>query len=259
MDLIAGPFFGEFGWELCAWQGVIRVMSKNYDHTIVYGLPGHQYLYEDFMDEYIEFDPKGTEPNMWMNNGDNFELPMHHRGSRWIKPQQFVGLPDSPRQEFIKFGAGGERTMVAYHARNLTKYGSGYMNWDLKSWHELLDHYSNVICIGTKTGSDYAGGVDIRGSSLEETCDALSKCSVLIGPSSGAIHLGSLCGTPHVVWSGHVRNKLRYEEWWNPLNTPVRVICPENGPWDKKEEWQPTPKEIIDEVYLLQDTKEIAV
>ena len=30
--LIAGPWVGEFGWELAAWQGYIRALSKNFDH-----------------------------------------------------------------------------------------------------------------------------------------------------------------------------------------------------------------------------------
>jgi len=34
--LIAGPFLGEFGWELMQWQGYIRQLSKFYKNTIVY-------------------------------------------------------------------------------------------------------------------------------------------------------------------------------------------------------------------------------
>ena len=34
-QLIAGPFLGEFGWELMQWQGYLRQMSKFYKHVIV--------------------------------------------------------------------------------------------------------------------------------------------------------------------------------------------------------------------------------
>lgn len=250
IDLIAGPFVGELGWELCAWQGVLRAIAPQHKRVIIYGKPGHQYLYEDFMDEYIEFDSKGTEPNMWMNNGAKFTLSPHHKRALWIKPQQFFFRPNPPEQIYSRYGVNAERTVIAYHARNLEKYGSGYMNWDIGNWKELIGRYSDrdIICIGSKDGADYAGGEDLRGASLEETCKALSRCSVLVGPSSGAMHLGSLCNTPHVVWSGHIVNKLRYEEWWNPFHTPVKTICPEHSPWDSKILWQPQPRDIAEQM-----------
>lgn len=250
IDLIAGPFAGEFGWELCAWQGVLRAMAPQYKRVIIYGQPGHQYLYEDFMDEYVEFVPQGKEPNMWMNEGTRFVLPSHHKRALWIKPQQFAFRNNAPEQVFMRYGINAKRTAVAYHARSLKKYGSDYMNWGDRNWKELLERYSDkdIVCIGSKDGADYAGGEDLRGASLQETCDALSRCSVLVGPSSGAIHLGSLCATPHVVWSGHYKNKGRYEEWWNPFHTPVKAICPEHSPWDAKIMWQPKPLEIAKEI-----------
>ncbi len=250
MDLIAGPFIGEFGWELCAWQGVIRAMAPNYDKVMIYGKPGHQYLYEDFMDEYFEFEPQGVQPNMWMNEGTKFMLPEFHKNACWIKPQQFSLMANAPEQVFFRYGVNAERTAIAYHARSLDKYGSGYMNWADDNWKELIERYpkTDVVCIGTKDGASYLGGEDLRGASLEETCKVLSRAAVLVGPSSGAIHLGSLCATPHVVWSGHYRNKSRYEDLWNPFKTPVKAICPASSPWDGKILWQPEPYEIAAEI-----------
>ena len=46
--LIAGPWCGEFGWELMSWQGRIRELSRSYDETIVCSDDGHQALYADF-------------------------------------------------------------------------------------------------------------------------------------------------------------------------------------------------------------------
>ena len=253
IDLVAGPWIGEFGWELCAWQGVIRAMAPQYKKIIIYGRPGHQYLYEDFANEYVEFTPQGTDPNMWMNDGTKFEFVIQHKRALWIKPQQFSFMPNAPEQVYSRYGINAERTAIAYHARSLEKYGSGYMNWDSKNWKDLIDRYSNkdVICIGAKEGASYAGGEDLRGASLEATCNALSRCSVLVGPSSGAMHLGSLCNTPHVVWSGHIKNKVRYETYWNPFNTPVTAICPEHSPWDAQIIWQPKTREIADEMEKL--------
>ena len=33
--LIAGPFLGEFGWELMQWQGYLRQLAKFYKREIV--------------------------------------------------------------------------------------------------------------------------------------------------------------------------------------------------------------------------------
>ena len=41
--LLAGPWVGEFGWELFCWQGFLRKLSKQYDKVITIeeqNLPG---------------------------------------------------------------------------------------------------------------------------------------------------------------------------------------------------------------------------
>ena len=45
--LIAGPFAGEFGFELMAWQAHVRKLRQNYKKTYVITFPGREYLYED--------------------------------------------------------------------------------------------------------------------------------------------------------------------------------------------------------------------
>jgi hypothetical protein len=252
MDLIAGPWVGEFGWELFAWQGVLRNMAEGYKRIIIYGRPGHEALYADFMDEYREFIPQGNEPNMWLNEGTTIEVPRHDKRALWIQPQQLAFMPNAPQQAFIRYGGEKQRNgVLVYHARYLDKYGSDYMNWGKDNWEKLLERYGPIICIGSKGGALYAGGEDMRGAPLFEVIDLLAEAETLVGPSSGPIHLGSLCGTPHVVWSGHIVNKGRYENWWNPLKTRVRTIMPEDSPWTEKKQWQPTPDEVAEEVAQL--------
>ena len=44
------------------------------------------------------------------------------------------------------------------------------------------------------------------------------------------MHLASLCGTPHVVWTNRKiyrmgkSSRQKYESWWNPLGTPVAIL-----------------------------------
>jgi len=70
--LLAGPWVGEFGWELFCWQGYIRKLSKNYNKTYIITRKGNEFLYEDFIDGYFNYDPiKNKILNAW--NCDNID------------------------------------------------------------------------------------------------------------------------------------------------------------------------------------------
>ena len=60
--LFAGPWVGEFGWELFCWQAYIRSLSKFYDKTICISNNHSKFLYDDFCDRFIEFSCN-IEPN----------------------------------------------------------------------------------------------------------------------------------------------------------------------------------------------------
>lgn len=56
MRYFAGPFIGEFGWELCYWQGWLRKIKKDFlqkDELIICSYPGRYPLYE-FADKFLE-------------------------------------------------------------------------------------------------------------------------------------------------------------------------------------------------------------
>ena len=253
IDLIAGPWIGELGWELGAWQGVLRAMAPQYKRVVVYGRPGHQYLYEDFMDEYVDFTPQGCEPNMWMNKGTRFVLPEHHKNALWVKPQQLSLMPNAPEQVFARYGVDGicEGFDIVCHARSLNKYKSDYINTDLESWQDILSPFAHlsIASIGTIDGADHIPGtVDMRGISLSDLADVLAGSGVLIGPSSGPMHFGSLCKIPMVVWSGYARSRYRYESAWNPFESKVTVIDDPRDSWGEQKPWQPDHEIVVDEV-----------
>ena len=50
--LYAGPWKGEFGWELCGWNPAVRSLAKQYDRVVVASHAASEYLYE-FADEFI--------------------------------------------------------------------------------------------------------------------------------------------------------------------------------------------------------------
>jgi hypothetical protein len=52
----------------------------------------------------------------------------------------------------------------------------------------------------------------------------LANADIVIGPSSGPMHLASLCGAPHVTWTDKASTKRRYLGGWNPHKTPCIVL-----------------------------------
>lgn len=251
--LYAGPWIGEFGWALFGWQGVLRYLAKDYDRVIILGADGLQPLYEDFAYAYLPMEHSGTAPSEWGNNKEiEMRAPLRNKGDAWIGPQQLTLMPNAPKQKFIQYGKEDLASAydLVYHSRALNKYGSDYVNYSDKQWQGLLKNFegSKIACIGTVDGASHHGGDDLRGVPLRETMDILRNSRVVIGPSSGPMHLAALCGIPTVVWSGFKRSAERYKKEWNPFNTPVVVVEDKNFAWDKKGPWGPTHQEILSAV-----------
>jgi hypothetical protein len=187
----------------------------------------HNYLYEDFATDIVNYDPESEQTNMWMCEDWVFNYPKGY--DLIIKPQDCREF----KQEFIKYGKKGKASYdILIHARSTDKYKTGYRNWSEKSWDEFVESYPDVsiASIGTRKGALHIDNTDdMRGLPLDKLCDLMVSSDVLVGPSSGPMHLGSLCGTPHVTWSpvdrdGVMSNKERYEEVWNPHDTPVTFL-----------------------------------
>jgi ADP-heptose:LPS heptosyltransferase len=180
---------------------------------------------------------------MWMCEGQSYKY--NGKYDITIKPDNYMGYD----QEFIKLGESGvHRYNLVIHARNTGKCGTSYRNWDNEHWEEFLDKilaefpWFSVACIGTKEGALRIRGInDERDLPLKDLCNLMTNSTVLVGPSSGPIHLGSLCGLPHVTWSPKetmsiTPNKERYEKYWNPLKTPVTFL---------EGSWNPDVKDVV--------------
>jgi len=82
--------------------------------------------------------------------------------------------------------------------------------------------------------------------------DNMAATRLVVGPSSGPMHLASLCGTPHLVWTDQIRysaiqvnNRKRYETLWNPFCTPCWVLDTQG--------WAPLPSFVLEEIlYCLE-------
>lgn len=257
-SLYAGPWVGEFGWELFCWQGHLRHKSKGFDQCFVACKRGHEVLYKDFAqtfplevscEEADMWDCKGYQPPKFeqifkrsLNKNDVY-YPSKKAVLRYDHTHRLDNEPIFARfkeQEFVLYG---ERRKSDYeiiiHARNKQNkvnagMNSNYRNWSKDKWKQLVKSIGpdKVACIGTKKGSLYVGGKDLRGISLKKLCDILANAKVIVGPSSGPIHLASLCKCPQITWYGspYKNNEIRYMCDWNPFKVNVEVF--EDEQWD---------------------------
>ncbi len=235
--LFAGPWVGEFGWELMNWQAWVRALAPRYEEVWVCSRPSSEALYADVFTRFIPHDIRGKPVHVIATEVQNPEerarvLGMLTPEMDHLLPRLFVPVA---AQRFIRFGErlDSPPADVLFHARG--KEIASSRNWSQGAWVDMCGRLTaaglKVGCVGLSAATlDVPGVADFRDRPLAETMDLMASAKVVIGPSSGPMHLASLCGVPHVVWTdrGIYRmgktSRQKYESWWNPLNTPVKVL-----------------------------------
>jgi hypothetical protein len=267
--LIAGPFLGELGWELMQWQGYLRQLSKFYSKTIVYGRHSSAYFYQDFATEFHPVNVTSWDTELYiLHNYDYQNWASQFSGvDLLVADNRCLSLRGLFDQHFVPFGESQSENAydIVIHARaipNLEGNHKKWMrNWPLENWAELCDSLKSyrLAAVGVPSLSYCPDQVlDLRGIETEKLCSVLASSRCCIGPSSGVMHLASLCRTPHLVWNcamdhlpfgGNI--SYRYMRSWNPLGTKVRVLS-EMG-------CQPTPAYIRTElVKFLEHSSPVA-
>jgi len=261
--LYAGPWVGEFGWELMSWNPLVRKKAQDYDRVVVEGPPNSQYLYE-FADEYIAnpiiphtsdgySGENGNPPAFPPYPHDSFTPNWGLHGAPEMRgfEQPFALEPNkewrclAPEPVFVA------DVLCAFRPekklRNRMFPGREY---PLELCIELIDHLLErgltIACIGGPDNYLIPGTISLMDVHLETLCAAVSAAKVVIGPSSGPMHLASLCKTPHVLWfavGNNLLSRARYKDHWNPFKTPHTYMEPA----------LPTPEEIVSAVepYLV--------
>lgn len=256
--LIADVCTAEFGWELMCWQGFVRARAREFDSVVVCSTAGHEPFYADMSPLFIPHQIEGLRDCWRMKKvGSPREERRAHEAVDAIEREYLAlgrtvtriasdGFIPISEQEFIPFGSperARKRGMVfdvVIHAR--TKKGKNpllnSLNWSQKDWNRTVSGLTNlgltVAAIGTKDASLLPdGAVDLQGRDLGAVMDVLSAARLCIGPSSGPMHLASLCRTPHIVWVPPLHgietvawriSRARYETIWNPFNTPYAIL-----------------------------------
>lgn len=223
------------------WQGFVRHLSRFYKTTVVYGRKSSEYFYRDFASEF-----HAVEIDSW--DTDFYEV-YRFDYQKWAEPFQSCdlllanndchALRDTFNQEFIKFGRPslGRSYDVVIHARAIPNLegnkAKSSRNWPTGHWDELCRSLKGfkIAAVGIPELSYLPEGVvDLRGIDTESLCSVLASSRACVGPSSGVMHLATLCGTPHVVWTsrdftwGFGGTAYRYTRSWNPFATPAVVL-----------------------------------
>lgn len=252
--LYAGPWIGEFGWELCWWNPLVRYQAKQYDHIIVAAPESSRYLYE-FADNFIPLKTQGI--TYWEGKLEgkppvvqaNFFLEPHKEFAKHIDEPDHVSTKRLWRSLIPEHPTFQADILCAFRPR---KYIGQYLiagkEYPIDLCQEvadkLIDKGLSVACFGGTDNYCPNGVIDLRGQSLEEQCGAIATAKCIVGPSSGPIHLASLCGRPLVTWitSMHHTLRRRYEKLWNPFDISVRFICHNRLPF---------PTEVVQNVGTL--------
>lgn len=231
-----GPWYGELGWELLTWQAYCRHRAKEFDKVYVSSFPDMKALYEDF----ATFIPH-AHPVRALDWHDlscvAYTIPPD--ADVHIKPHKQYKVPN---QTFIKFNT---LPIAKYdylmHPRNIRKGGN--KNYPKEDWEQLVPLLpGSVAVIGTKEDLSLPGATDLRGIPLPLLMQYIAGSKVVIGQSSGVMHLATLCNTPIVVWGdsktyfGETLEK-RYKETWNPFKSPVEFLFDDH--------WHPEVDDIV--------------
>lgn len=257
--LFAGPYIGEFGHEVLG-TGLLRAHARHFGKVIVCSRPERAALYYDIATEFrshsikcVGIGSKATEdtkpPTALL---DSLQEPGCTRWPNYFVPPN-CGIPKT-EEDIIRchsyYHALGNRRdewrdVAVFHARNRPHQLE--RNWPLENWEELarclLDSgiVERIVCVGSRGEARAVPCcLDMRGSPLGKQMDIGASARFAVGPSSGWMHLASLCKCPHLTWVGgaeHVYVKRRYLDRWNPLGT-IAAVLPEPT-------WQPTLDSVI--------------
>ena len=252
--LLAGPWLGEFGWEIMMWQARIRYLStqKKYDKIVCITRTGHDLLYRDFADEIlfldIDGDKNGPKLNEQFHSIPSSILDKYRGNIEVVSPSSNFNFSG---QKFISFHqkhcCSYDKYDLLFHCRSTKKLSTENRNWEYDKWVRLIDRFPKLktACIGSSGESmTISGAYDLRGVPLERLASILSSSKMVIGPSSGVMHFASLCMCKHIVFTdtsiafeGKYTNRYRYEKGWNPLGAKAIVI--------DEEGWRPSVETVI--------------
>jgi hypothetical protein len=264
--LAAGPWVGEFGWELFSFQCKARAVSKKYDEIIISSRNGNSILYEDFATQYIPFDlsvVNSENGQTYLNTEIDFFSGIQYTDIYSPNNAKLSTVNYSHGDsEFIPYGKNNSSLKydIIIHARNIPSKANSkkiipkkvQRNWGKQHWDVFVNHFKDqglkICSIGVSDAAFHIEGTDDkRDIPLKQVTNILKSSTLIVGPSSGPMHLATLCDCPQYVWT-HKKNIIkRYHKDWNPFGTRSDVLL-------VGKKMNPPPERIIEGVTKTLDT-----
>ena len=234
-------YIGELGWEVMTLQAYLRKLSHEFDTIIISTFEGMEPLYEG-MHCNIEFIPH-RHPGRALDWRDTGMVEVDLDRTKYTAPIETIEPLKQYRLEgeFIRYGTPSDSGIeILFHALDIRK--ADFKNYPHDRWDEIATTFPKAASIGSKDDYHVSGTEDMRGIPLQELMDLISGAHVIVGGSSGVMHLATLCGTRQVVWGDnktHFSETLekRYRQTWNPFNTPVS--------WVETDAWRPEVDQVL--------------
>lgn len=216
-QLVFPPWFGEFGWEVMTYAPWCRAQCLDADKRgLIRSFLGMTPLYDDFAD--FKAHTNGE------TRSDTFS-PKRYRVDRIHR----------------KYGNPNPKYEILIHARGIRRKAA----YNYKQWADVVSSVypkNAIAAVGSEHDQHIEGVADERGIPLQDLMDLMAGARLVVGVSSGVMHLAAACGTPVVVWGyskthfGETLEK-RYKETWNPHSVRVE--------WVTADDFQPTPNSVL--------------
>lgn len=262
------PCPGELGWLACNFVPHVRqvVDTERPQRAIVHVRASYEALYEFATDiETFDYHADCTEGNAFvLSRPDAYKTYKAHvarceavaESLRASGDVVVVRLPASKYRYhrfkdrcklFVPLKAMPIRDdlvgAVVFHVRWLTRSPQKNTRPEMLTVAAEWAHKTRVplVVVGR---FDKSGGAQFvlrdvvnftNSTTVGELIALIANAALVVGSSSGPMHLAALARTPHVVWGGG-RNDVveRYQKKWNPFDTPVRVLSKDFGFKDAK-------------------------
>jgi len=225
---------GEVGWLLMWYAPAIRHLSRSFDRTVFALDKSLAHIVEDFADEIVPLKCQGhAQHTGQILEGELPEIEDDWTVARWKDVFKTGWKKTPPEREYFEYGRPPKVLFDAICFFRPPKTLKGRGDPNRKSYVEdkaaklvelLVAKGWRVGCAGGPDNRIYPGAVDIRNLPMDWLCSVLRGAGVAIGPSSGPMHLASLCGCPHVTWCDHSPIRKRYERTWNPFETTCAYL-----------------------------------
>lgn len=254
--IVAGPWDGEFGWEMMRWHaGVRKVFKENPDkYKIAISSIGRHPFYEKadvfygIPDDYFERvgrDGVFKQAHFVMTRKTVEGDPMKPYKEHLNKLVQAI-IPKTPSVTRVSPKTARQDQCFEQLTANTTKYSdemdkpyiviaprkrqfNAHKNWPVENWKTLiaaLNKKYGLAAIAIGTPEEVKPFNDVVASKEEDivSCvDLLSNAEFAVCPESGMGYLSLLCGCMTVVFGKGVWRR-RYTFGENPLGSPIRYL-----------------------------------